>query len=287
MKIRKKGQHYAVDVSVSVANPEKALLVSDLHLDSTNTDTKKLHKMFKEAADENCGIFIFGDFYDVMGMKYDKRSLKSDVLSELKEDDYLFRVAKMGADFLAPYAKNIMLISMGNHEESVNRRIEMSLFELTNLILYRDYGLTVNFTNKYDGFVRFNLKAANDATSKILYYHHGSGGSATMSFGILNVKRQAAVIDADIYVSGHLHNAWAKPLNRMSININGNEVINETIHLQLGAGKDNGSWEKTKRFDWANKSFYKLIFSVQYLTIGLEKGKKKTNFDVIEQRIKL
>lgn len=284
MKVTKQNDTWKVDLPFKkIKDRLSVLLLSDLHIDSPKADLRWLKGIMNDAVASGSGIVIIGDLYDIMGMKYDKRSLKSDIRKDLQEDDYIMRVAKLGADFLAPYADNILLVSRGNHETSLDRRIEMTLFEITNLILFKEHGKQINFTEQYEGFIRFQGLYGTSRFGKTLYFHHGSGGNATMSFGTLNIKRQAAIIEADIYASGHLHTAWSKPLVRMRLTNNGTIEMVETIHLQLGTSKDSGKWERENRFDHPNKTFYYLDFWVD----KYEENKEKfISLNVIERRVK-
>ena len=98
------------------------LWVSDLHLDSPYTDKKKVKKLFDKALENGWQINILGDTFDIMGGKYDKRTIKGDIKVEHSVDNYLMAVTRDIAQFLAPYIDNIGFISSGNHEKEIDKR---------------------------------------------------------------------------------------------------------------------------------------------------------------------
>ena len=74
---------------VEIVDKGTLRLLSDLHIDSKHTDKKKVKKLLDEAKEAGSLICIFGDLLDVMGGKYDKRTLKGDIKKEHSEDNYL------------------------------------------------------------------------------------------------------------------------------------------------------------------------------------------------------
>ena len=127
------------------------LNVSDLHLDSLHTDRKKVKRLFDDAVKQGAYIAIYGDLFDVMGTKFDRRTTKSDIAKAHQEDSYLNVVAKDIADFLTPYIDSILLITIGNHEKEIDKRMEISLLEIMNLYLHKNTGKEIFISNHYAG----------------------------------------------------------------------------------------------------------------------------------------
>jgi hypothetical protein len=101
----------------------------------------------------------------------------------------------------------------------------------------------------WDGFIKtqYEYEGKGARRSFVTYFTHGSGGSAPMTFGTLNVKRRSAVYLADVYVSGHVHQAYAVPLAVTQITDHGRVYTREALHLQLAGHKEHGgTWEKSK-----------------------------------------
>ena len=260
--------------------------LSDLHLDSPYTDLKKLKKLFDDAQKNQYKIVIIGDLLDVMGGKYDRRTTKGDIKPEHNTDNYINSVCESAADFLAPYIDDILLITAGNHEREIDKRMECYLLEFIDLYLHKKTGKSINWTQDYAGYIRLHGKRKNAGEScpTTIFYNHGKDGNATMSFGVLNVKRNAAVIDADIIVMGHIHKNFSLPLNRLYLTNKGVIKVKEQLHLQLGTSKESKGTDyfgARKGFDPASTSFYDVDF---YLKAN-ENGIYEAQF--IERRIKL
>ena len=260
--------------------------LSDLHLDSPYTDLKKLKKLFDDAQKNQYKIVIIGDLLDVMGGKYDRRTTKGDIKPEHNTDNYINSVCESAADFLAPYIDDILLITAGNHEREIDKRMECYLLEFIDLYLHKKTGKSINWTQDYAGYIRLHGKRKNAGEScpTTIFYNHGKDGNATMSFGVLNVKRNAAVIDADIIVMGHIHKNFSLPLNRLYLTNRGVIKVKEQLHLQLGTSKESKGTDyfgARKGFDPASTSFYDVDF---YLKAN-ENGIYEAQF--IERRIKL
>jgi UDP-2,3-diacylglucosamine pyrophosphatase LpxH len=260
--------------------------LSDLHLDSPYTDLKKLKKLFDDAQKNQYKIVIIGDLLDVMGGKYDRRTTKGDIKPEHNTDNYINSVCESAADFLAPYIDDILLITAGNHEREIDKRMECYLLEFIDLYLHKKTGKSINWTQDYAGYIRLHGKRRNsqDSCPTTIFYNHGKDGNATMSFGVLNVKRNAAVIDADIIVMGHIHKNFSLPLNRLYLTNRGVIKVKEQLHLQLGTSKESKGTDyfgARKGFDPASTSFYDVDF---YLKCN-ENGIYEAQF--IERRIKL
>ena len=260
----------------------KVLLLSDLHLDSKKSDREQIKLLMDNAVKDNSIIFIFGDVVDVMGAKYDRRTTKSDIKDEYNEQNYFDLIAEDIANFLLPYIDNIALITAGNHEKESDIRRESRILTMVNLYLHKFCGKELNISNKYAGYIKFMFNLGTIRTSKTMFYSHGNDGNAPMTFGVLNVKRRAAIVDADIIVTGHIHNAWSKPLERMYLTQEGYVKTKEQIHIQLGTIKKtniiNDYFSARKGFDPANATFYYIRFYYDFHSHG------RVNY--IEERIK-
>jgi hypothetical protein len=92
------------------------LLMADVHWDNPYCDRALLKRHLDIAKARNAGIMVFGDFYCAMQGKYDKRSDKSALRPEHQGTNYLDLLVDTAADYLAPYASNIVMLGDGNHE---------------------------------------------------------------------------------------------------------------------------------------------------------------------------
>lgn len=270
---------------VEIVDKGTLRLLSDLHIDSKYTDTKKVKKLLDDAYNAGSLICIFGDLLDVMGGKYDKRTLKGDIKAEHNEDNYLNRVIEDAAELLAPYVDNLF-ISAGNHEKEIDKRFELYLLEMLSDRIYRKTHKNLVWTKNYAGFILVNVKSKTRAVqlSKVIFYNHGKDSNAVMTFGTLNIKRNSSIIDADIFIAGHIHTNFLVPVNRLSLSQKRKIKVTEQIHIQLGTAKETVGldyFSAKKGFSPASTSFYDLTFT-------LKATFKDNDFiDVMEQRIKL
>ena len=245
------------------------LLMSDVHFDSPECDRKLFKRLLNEALERNAKIMFFGDFFDMMGGKYDPRTNKGHIRIEYQVADYFDEVIRDAAKFLEPYKNNIVFFGMGNHEYSVVKRHEFN--PLRQLV--RELNIDADLGN-YTGYMKLFYSGSTKGNGKgyDLYWTHGSGGNAPVTKGMIGVNRKASAIDADIFVSGHIHQGWVAPHTRMKLNSMGNIEYYDQTHIQLGTFKDQGEWESSKGFNPPTKGGCWLKFTggridnVRYIT---------------------
>ena len=238
-------------------------LTSDEHFDSKKCDRKTLKRHYQQAKDKGWKIMNFGDWYDCMGGKFDKRTSKKDIRPEYNEGWYFDEIRKDAVKFLKPFSSNLVLFSEGNHEISVKQRHEFSLTEQTLYQLNKIEGNNIHL-GKYQGWMRFLFthKAGGGGLSYDMFYTHGTGGNAPVTRGAIQSARRQDMVRADFYVSGHIHTSYELPRPTMYLNKQGNEKMVECEHLQLGTYKQSwgGAWESQKGFSPAIIGGRALIF---------------------------
>ncbi len=269
MKVREisRGAHHFTFQNVGSGWTQKALFISDVHWDSKKCDRKLLKKHFEQAKKDNALIFIFGDWFDVMGCKNDPRSKPKDIRPEyLIEGSYLDLVVEDAVNFLKNYLENIAFISPGNHETAIDKHRDTD--PLKNMIRELNHmRKTPIMYGKYEGWIKFQIERSGIPNkSKLLHYHHGYGGNAKRSKSILNADIDMKENpDADILVSGHTHTKWHLPavVRRLT---NQMRVIKKKVHvLKTGSYKMKGSgWETEKGFGeptlggwWCELAYFK------------------------------
>ena len=234
----------------SFGDRHRQLFLSDLHIDSKLSARNKFKPLLDYALEICAPVHIVGDIHDAMGGKNDRRTSKKDIKAEYSGDvPYFNAIVNDAADFFEPYAEIIAMISEGNHESKIREIHEICLLTMLADELQRRTGFRP-IVMGWDGFIKTNfsrLSGSGHRTSFVTYFTHGGGGAAPMTFGTLNIKRRQAVYLADVYVSGHIHQAYAVPLVVTSITDMGREIKKETIHIQLAGHKEHGgTWEKSK-----------------------------------------
>ena len=232
------------------------LLISDIHFDAKGCNRKLLRKHLDQAKVRNAPVFIIGDLLDLMGGKNDPRSSKYQLRPEYAgSDDYLGNVCEDAADFLAPYAENIAMISMGNHEFTYRQHHEIDPLTIvaTHLKIKTGFSPTIA---PYTGWIQFKMKYANGGRRKTvnMKYHHGVGGNAPVTKGAIQSNRSAVMWpNADIMVRGHIHNRFAMHMPVETISSHGRIMTDqERIYLQTGCYvsdiEDGNSWSSMRGF---------------------------------------
>ena len=194
------------------------LLRSDAHHDNPDCDREMEYKHLDQAMQRGAGILDAGDLFCAMQGKYDRRSDKSKVRPEHQCGDYLDALVRTAAEDYAPYAKNWILMGSGNHEVSVALSHETLLLDR----LVHDIKGRVKDTplkaGGYGGFVRFMFTRGNERSSVRMSYFHGSGGGGPVTRGVIQTNRRSAMIEADIYWSGHVHEKTLVATDRAYLN---------------------------------------------------------------------
>ena len=219
------------------------VLASDIHWDSPCCDREKWDRTLRQAKENGWGVLVFGDMYDLMSGRYDPRRSRRGVRPEFDHADYLDAVIDGFADWHSERNQdgNILLLSRGNHEESVRKNNDTDPVARTVALMNRS-GPMKTFAGGYGGWVRFCAKVFNQRYTLTLKYFHGSGGAALMSHGGLQVRRHAAVQpDADVVCGGHIHRRWVIPIARERLYVHakqGPQVIRDTqYHVCCGTMK--------------------------------------------------
>jgi len=206
------------------------LLISDVHLDSVHCDRVKLKQHLDLALERNAKVFIFGDLLDLMQGKYDPRSNKADLNPKYNTARYIDEVIKDVVEFLTPYKSILAFYSPGNHETSVEKRIEYGIVDKICYQLEMSQG-------NYSGYIYCRFFAYLEQATKvplIIGYHHGYGGGGPVTRDSIQTARKAVYLpDANVIISGHTHDRWIIPITRNRISRYG-ESIDQQWHIKTG-----------------------------------------------------
>lgn len=180
------------------------LWASDLHVDSIDSDIESMRVHFEHIRKRNGAILLGGDIFDAMQGKQDPRHSKSQIRPELLVDDYFDVLVPWTIEKLNLAHMPIAVVMPGNHEMSVLRKNETDLIGRLARALRCPRGA-------YTQFYRLFIIGPNQTVKDkrfVIYATHGSGGSAPVTMGIIKTNRRQVSAEADIYLSGHLHQAW-------------------------------------------------------------------------------
>ena len=227
------------------------LLLSDVHYDSVKCDRDMLKDHLDKALALKASVYIFGDWFDLMQGMYDPRRSYSSLRPEYKSITYLDDVINDAVEFLEPYREVLAMVGRGNHETNIEKRLSTS--PIDRLVGALGGGI---MAGPYSGWVQlvYSRNANNNGGrhQRMLHFHHGYGGNAPRSKGVLNVDLdQKEWPDADVIVSGHTHQKWHVPMSVERITDRLNTYEDTVHHLKLGSYKKLdrfAGWEVEKGF---------------------------------------
>lgn len=140
--------------------------------------------------------------------------------------DVLNAVIEYAEEILAPFADCIDVIGVGNHDTAVTKYHSLEPVSILIDRLNSKHGGQINHGG-YSGY--YHLIAKKEPRvywSWKLRYHHGSGGSAPVTKGMIDHQRMLTwVSDADVITFGHKHNKLVDAGNmRERLTADGNVV---------------------------------------------------------------
>jgi len=228
------------------------LFISDIHYDAMKCDRELLHRHLEEARELGAGVFIFGDLFDLMQGRFDPRGNYSELRPEYKSCVYVDEVIQDVGEKLAKYADVIKFISKGNHETNIEKRMMVSPIDRVAQII-NSHGGHVE-VGGYAGWLCVTASRNGSSSQRFnVHYHHGYGGGAKRSKGILGADiDQKDFPDADLILRGHDHQKWHLPVTIDRINQKINLEQKTVHHLRLGSYKKLGDryagWATEKNF---------------------------------------
>ena len=178
---------------------------SDVHFGNVAADIKQFKKDLKEAKEREARILMIGDLFDSIYSK-DPRHTPSILIPELQgRDDPIDFAIDLLTDILKPYADLIDGIGYGNHEESF---IRYNATHPTKRLIHElelSTGAEISDLG-YSGYVLYDLYKNNKKRNHFnILYHHGSGGGAPVTKGMININRKQTAWVYDLYIFGHKH----------------------------------------------------------------------------------
>ena len=263
------------EIDLSVNKSKSFLLISDVHFDSIKCDRSLLFKHLEQARTCNADVFIFGDLFDLMQGRWDPRGNYSDLRPEYKSHIYVDDVIQDVGDKLSEYSDVIKFLGRGNHETNIEKRMMVSPLDRVAQIVNANGGQCA--VGGYAGWIVMQAFAGYHKGKKshsrrdLLHYHHGWGGNAKRSKGVLGIDiDQKDFPDADFIVRGHDHQKWYHPVmvDRMTRSMN---IEQRTVHhMRLGSYKKLGD----RYAGWATeKGFATPRLGGWWLTVTAEKNR--------------
>jgi hypothetical protein len=224
--------------TVPVNGTVRLLLQFDEHWDNPHSHQELIAKHMQEAVDEGAPIIKGGDQLCLMQGRYDPRRARDDIREEHNTPDYIDRIVEGYADFCEFAAPNIAFMGRGNHELSILRHLETDVIERIGERL-RAAGSSV-VTGGIGGWIIVKLRISK--TNKIsvpVYYQHGYGGGGPVTKGVIQTNRRAAYLpDAQVIITGHIHEEWSVTMCRDRLSKQGRTYHDEQVHICSATYKD-------------------------------------------------
>lgn len=219
------------------------LLRSDAHHDNPHCNQEMERRHLQMALERDAGIIDNGDLFCAMQGNYDPRKSKEDIRPEHQCNNYLDALVRTAADFYEPFSQSFIVIAQGNHESSILKRHETNLSERLVATLNERTGSRIRYGG-FSGWVRFCFERDGErrgaGTQTInLWRHHGYGGGGPVTRGVIQTNRQAVYLpDAHIVMTGHTHDGWIMPIERLRISSHGVISKDKQWHIKIPTYKE-------------------------------------------------
>lgn len=238
----------------SNGNQFRLLVTSDRHIDSPDSDRAMQRRHLEEARDGGWPVIDLGDFFDAMQSRHDKRRMPSDLRAEyMGRDDYVTALVEDASAFVRPFSDLFAVVGRGNHEAAIKTHNGVDLLSALVYRMKAENPACQAHVGGYGGWLIVQIEDGTPgkrkwADSVRIKYFHGSGGGGIMSKGTLaNVRRAAIYPEADVVISGHIHENWSMVLGRERISRQGRVYIDEQLHVSVPSYKEeykdgSGGW---------------------------------------------
>jgi len=254
----------------------KLALFSDIHFDSPDCDRETLKKHLDYCLKDGRYILINGDFFDMIILGDRKRATPHHITNT---DNQLNVKLNEAYEFLKPYQKNILFFGRGNHEESIMKYNGLDVLEMLTTMLNMGSEHKILYGN-YTNFLRFTFKEKNrNEYNYDIYAHHGCGGSAPATKGMLDFGALAKGINADLIWLAHKHNSlidYSSPV--MHIDRNGDVILKNRQCIETP------SYQKGRTIDY-NANFAERFYNHTALSgfgeINLRCAGSKKGYQII------
>lgn len=203
----------------------KVALFSDTHVDHPLCNLMALKRDLDYCVKTGRYIIFDGDTIDGILLGDKKRAVPHLITNT---DNQLNVKLNELYEFFKPYQKYILFFGRGNHEESIMKYNGLDVLEMLTTMLNMGQEHKILYGN-YANFLRFTFKEQGKNRREYhydIYAHHGSGGAAPATKGMLDFGALSKSINADLIWIGHKHNAlidFSAPV--MHIDRNGDVIV--------------------------------------------------------------
>jgi hypothetical protein len=197
--IRRSPELLEIRIPYTTERTHEFLLASDIHLDNPHCDRELFRKHLKQVQGRGGHALLFGDVMCLMQGRRDRRGSKSSIRPEHLGSNYFDLVFSETAEWLAPFASTILMMSDGNHETAVINNQEID--PLGNVVrLMRDRYKSPVQHMRYQGWIWFTFHQPGASRSSrtrrcALFFHHGAWGGV-ITKGTLGGGRYASITNS-------------------------------------------------------------------------------------------
>lgn len=218
--------------------PTSVLLISDTHIGAHDCDKAMLRADLEWAKSTGADILVNGDLCDLVLPKDHKRftpSILDDAITAT--DSVVNATVDLCVGLLKPYAKQIRMIGTGNHESAMQKHHSLDVTRLIIRELNHEAGADIRHGG-YTGAVVWTFRRdAGGGAAFAVYYHHGFGGCAPVTKGMIDFNRLSTYArGADVIWCGHKHWRWASQVVERHIPQRGDQFIDRPVwHIMTGS----------------------------------------------------
>lgn len=221
-------------------------LMSDTHIGARNVDYELIQDTISDGVKRKARFLINGDVFDMI-LVQDRKRFRADCIHPrlAGKSDLIDQAVNWGVEIFKPAADLIDMVGVGNHEEAIVKYHSKDVIKQFVAELKR-HRRRIDHTIHYGGYTGFvdyrfrwgtKYKGQTSADSKrfVIYYHHGSGGGAPVTKGMIDFSRKGWV-DSDVIWHGHKHHQLAAKIQRVGCPVNGYEpTVKDVRHIQTGS----------------------------------------------------
>ena len=200
--------------------------IADLHIGDVNCDMEMVQSLIDYVKNnKNVYCVLNGDILDnaIMDSVGDTYSGTSPIAQ-----------LSMAVELLRPIKDKILAITSGNHCNRTYKKVGIDLME----IVARELGLqSIYAMDSITLLLRLGqLGDSNRQIPYTLFVAHGGSGGSTVGGRVNGLQRYENVIDADVYIGSHTHQASIFPTSSYRV-----DVRNNTLQLVNKLFVSNGS----------------------------------------------
>lgn len=241
--------------------------IGDMHVGNAGFQEKEFLAARKAVLDQGINVILMGDLADCIGVRDKRADLES---VDPRYYGSLSRYVDASLDhlkeLLEPMRGSVLGVVRGNHEDEVLRATNRDVsYELA-----RHLGVPYLHMS---GFLRIRFTRGRFTRKVDVFYHHGAGGAQTKGGKLRKVQRLHEGFDADIYMTGHVHD----PLCWKDVSLGLSKGRRASIVQRYRAGLICSSWLATvgeERTLYGERRMYNPVpFCLEYLEISPETGR--------------